>query len=87
MEGDFNHRITCQFKFTCPMVWGLLSPTDQIKVRFCGECQREVFICVSEGELDFHVKRGHCVAIPVNDTETSEELPGTYVIGEPEASY
>lgn len=69
------------------MVWGLLSLTEQVKVRFCGECKREVFLCDSEEELAFHVKESHCVAIPVENPKPSEELPRTYVIGEPETTY
>lgn len=53
-----------RFQFRCPQRWFNLSPTEDGNVRFCGECQRNVYLCRNVDEWRLHAGQGHCVAIP-----------------------
>ena len=53
----------CKFAFKCPMHWGNLLKTDNEKIRFCHNCEEEVYECESDEELDYHTSKKHCVAI------------------------
>jgi len=80
--GDYHHApITCEFHFKCPRVWGLLSLTGQEKARYCGECQREVYLCESDENLAFHRNEGRCVAVPALGPKKSGEENDLYVVG------
>ncbi len=74
MEHDILAKIECQFSFKCPQVWQLLTPTEQDGVRYCGECQREVFLCSSEEELQTHAKQNHCVAVGFSPQDENPEV-------------
>ena len=54
----------CKFSFRCKANWDDLLPTDdQGLVRFCLECQREVYFCESDDELVYNVVNNRCIAI------------------------
>ena len=53
-----------RFQFRCPQRWFNLSPTEDGNVRFCGECQRNVYLCRNVDEWRLHAGQGRCVAIP-----------------------
>ncbi|WP_462137562.1 hypothetical protein [Candidatus Mycalebacterium sp.] len=53
----------CEFAFKCPLLWESLSETEDEKIRFCGECKRNVYICENDEELTKHAQRGDCVAV------------------------
>ena len=84
MDEDLLAKIECQFSYKCPQVWQLLDPTDQETIRYCGECQREVFLCTTEEDLRVHSRLNHCVAVgfssPDEDPEVDDEK--FYLIGD-----
>ena len=84
MDEDILAKIECQFAYKCPQVWQLLDPTDQEGIRYCGECQREVFLCSSEEELRAHAKQGHCVAVGFSapDEDLQEEDEKFFLVGD-----
>ncbi|MGI9558516.1 MAG: hypothetical protein ACR2NQ_02455 [Thermodesulfobacteriota bacterium] len=53
----------CEFSFKCPLKWERLTETKDDKIRFCGECERNVYFCKDDEELAKHVERGDCVAV------------------------
>lgn len=66
-----------KFRFRCPKTWDELQTTEDEGRRFCGECERSVFLCNTDAETILHARAGHCVARRVPD-----EL---MMIGEPES--
>jgi uncharacterized protein (TIGR02996 family) len=52
-----------RFKFKCPKHWENLSPTGNSLIRFCGQCQRNVYYCSSVDEARQHAWNGDCVAV------------------------
>ncbi len=65
MGWDDEARIRCRFAFICPQLWKQLEPTAQASVRHCFQCNRDVYLAVTESELKRHSKDGHCIAVPL----------------------
>jgi hypothetical protein len=55
--------VNCHFQVRCEKDWLALSPTTQSRVRHCGNCQEDVYLCESHRELAEDAALGHCVAI------------------------
>ncbi|MBK9494696.1 MAG: hypothetical protein IPO08_09145 [Xanthomonadales bacterium] len=54
----------CGLVTPCRQSWAGLEPLkDQPYVRFCGQCQRAVFLSRNDAEFDKHVALGRCVAV------------------------
>jgi len=53
----------CRFAFKCNKQWADLRETRFSKVRFCVDCQRDVFLCTTDGELREAVRLNRCVAL------------------------
>jgi hypothetical protein len=63
----------CEIKFKCPNIWGNLKKTENPKVRFCDECQENVYIVE---DIENFPKDKKCVMIPLSD---STEIMGEIV--------
>lgn len=54
----------CGLVTPCQQKWDALEPLkDQADVRFCGQCQRAVFLARGDAEFDRHTALGRCVAV------------------------
>jgi hypothetical protein len=53
----------CTFAFKCTAQWDELTPTDDDKINFCQDCQKEVYLCEDDDELVNAVRLNRCVAI------------------------
>lgn len=62
-----NEIRNCEFKFKCPKEWELLIPTIHKDQRFCGECDRTVYLCKTGTELMTAIREDRCVAVKIND--------------------
>lgn len=56
--------VNCEpvFRFRCPNRWESLEPTETNDVRYCEECDQNVYFCRSDDEIATHVELRHCVA-------------------------
>lgn len=52
-----------RFQFECPARWDRLTPTADVRVRYCGSCDRAVFFCDTLADAQRHAAVGECVAI------------------------
>lgn len=68
--------------FRCNRKWPELRPTGDSKIRFCGDCAREVHLCEGREELERHAEAGHCVAI-TPDYERAAKQENQMVLGTP----
>jgi hypothetical protein len=60
----------CRFAFKCNAKWDELVHTRNDEIRFCGECQREVYYCYSDDDLAESIRLNRCIAItPYSDSE------------------
>jgi hypothetical protein len=55
------------FLSRCPKRFAELMPTDDPTVRFCSVCNRKVYFCWSEAEVEQRAQRGECAAIMHRD--------------------
>lgn len=53
----------CKFSYQCKAKWNALIETDDDEIRFCNDCQKEVFFCDSNDTLITFIKLNRCVAI------------------------
>ena len=61
-EDDLTIR-NCVFAFKCTAKWSELTPTDDDKISFCQDCQKEVHLCEDDDELVRSVRLNRCIAI------------------------
>jgi hypothetical protein len=61
-EGPFSIR-NCIWGVKCDRSWGNLKQTEDPTVRFCGHCQKEVFLCEDDESLIHSIIRNRCIAI------------------------
>ena len=59
-----------RFAINCPKLWANLQTTENVQVRFCNVCRKNVYFCRTDDELDAHSKQNHCVAIYDSDLES-----------------
>ena len=55
----------CEYsvEYECPLKWKNLKKTDDPTIRFCNECNKNVYLCNTEQKMDKHVKLNHCIAV------------------------
>ncbi len=58
-EEIFN----CDFVFKCPQQWDKMAETENEGIRFCGECQKNVYFADSPEVLNQLSREGKCVAV------------------------
>jgi hypothetical protein len=51
------------WKFMCEKKWKELTETDRSNVRFCAQCQTDVYLCGSMLEAEKHSNAGRCIAL------------------------
>ena len=65
----FENELTlrnCTFAFKCSAQWNSMEDvTLDGTVRFCLDCQKEVYYCQSDAELFSNIKLNRCVAIHI----------------------
>mgnify|MGYP001440319410 CR=1 FL=1 len=51
------------FEYKCPLEWKNLKKTEDSKVRFCDECDKNVYRCTTNEDIDKHIELNHCIAV------------------------
>lgn len=59
----------CEFSYKCPTDWFKLQKTEEEKVRYCHECNKQVKLCLEQAEIDAAAEIGLCIAHPVYTPE------------------
>lgn len=57
------------FDTSCDKKWDGLIPTNNIDIKFCGDCNRNVFKVFNKEDYRKHKQLNHCVAIKYYQTE------------------
>jgi hypothetical protein len=52
----------CVLAYKCPNDWDALPETDNSDVKFCNECQKEVYFCHDDEDLAKGIRLNRCVA-------------------------
>lgn len=64
--------------FRCPKQWTGLRPTEDPDIRFCTQCQMQVFFCADLDELARHVDLKHCVAFRPEQSRSEDYALGGF---------
>lgn len=88
MVWNETARIACDFSFRCPKTWEHLSPTDNVGIRHCPECNRDVHLALTEQDFREYAMKGRCVAVRVLQPELSaEDGADVFFMGEASRPY
>ena len=65
---NFNIE-NCEYKvkYKCPLEWKNLKETKDSKIRFCNECNKNVYRCETSEDIDKHINLNNCIAIENRD--------------------
>ncbi|MCA3028976.1 MAG: hypothetical protein ING66_10305 [Rhodocyclaceae bacterium] len=63
MARKFFTIKNCEFAYQCPRAWERLDATATEGERYCGSCEKLVYLCEDDETLTVHVEAGHCVAV------------------------
>ena len=63
----------CSFGFKCNQKWNSLLKRKEKNIKYCHECEKEVYLIETDEELAHAIKFNHCVAIKVR----YDEIPKT----------
>ena len=58
----------CIFGFRCEKQWGMLKKTEEEGVRYCSQCQENVFFCGDDESFLEAVRDNQCIAIEDDET-------------------
>ena len=75
MNDDLTIR-NCIFSYKCTAKWSELTPTDDDKISFCEDCQKEVHLCEDDDDLAKSVRLNRCIAIFREGGMILEDLVG-----------
>lgn len=54
----------CVFGFQCPKSWDTLKALEESSnIKHCDKCDKSVFLCESEQQLNDAIEKGVCVAL------------------------
>ncbi len=78
----------CRIAFKCNKQWEQLAKTQFGRVRYCGDCERDVFFCSSDTEILEAIRLNRCVALLECDSGSDTDSRGdVFAVGEVRASY
>lgn len=80
-EEDLTIR-NCVFAFKCTAKWSELTPTDDDKINFCQDCQKEAHLCEDDDELVKSVRLNRCIAIYREGGMVMGDLVGRVMVNE-----
>jgi hypothetical protein len=73
MKNTISIR-NCTFAFQCTAKWQQLDETEDEDIRFCNDCQREVYYCFDDDDLARCVKLNRCVAFKRNCEDIDDHI-------------
>lgn len=56
-------NIECTFEFKCDKQWDDLETQLASNIKFCQQCQKDVYLCKTQEELDHSRSLGRCISI------------------------
>ncbi len=65
--------LNCEFEFECPMNWFDLTATKDAEIKYCEICSNDVYLCLTQEDLDIHAEQRHCIAY-FKDVDLSTRL-------------
>lgn len=69
----------CNFSFKCKQKWENLDDQGIFDIKYCRNCEREVFLCTSKENLINALHENLCVAIPLNLKDKKRVMLGSII--------
>jgi hypothetical protein len=77
---DGNIRIrNCIYGLKCDQSWDEMTLTKKENVRFCGNCEKEVFFVEKKGQLLKAIQLNRCVAIDTSISNGVNTITSGYI--------
>lgn len=54
--------LNCVFEYECPKNWFELEATSKAAIKYCTECNKDVYLCINQEELDYAISQKFCIA-------------------------
>lgn len=58
---EIKYRCPVKFEQLVPIAGKIENPTEDT-INYCHRCQELVYLCKTDQEIEYHVKKGHCIA-------------------------
>jgi len=71
----------CSFGFKCNQKWNSLMKRKEKNIKYCNECEKEVYLIETNDELMHAIKFNHCVAIKVRHDEIPQKKKSNITVG------
>ena len=71
----------CSFGFECHQRWEDLLKRKEKNIKYCHECEKEVYLIETNAELMDAIKFNHCVAIKVRHDEVPQAKRPNITVG------
>ena len=56
-------NIECTFEFKCNKQWDELETPVASNIKFCNQCEKDVYLCKTQEEIDHARSFGRCISI------------------------
>jgi hypothetical protein len=71
----------CSFGFKCNQKWENLLKRKEKNIKYCHECEKEVYLIETNSELITAIKFNHCVAIKIKHDEIPQAKKTSITVG------
>jgi hypothetical protein len=71
----------CVFGFKCHQTWEALLKRKEKNIKYCLECEKEVYLIENNSELMHAIKFNHCVAIKLRHDEIPQTKKTNITVG------
>jgi len=78
-------QISCTFEFQCTKQWDALKETSDKSVRFCDQCDHNVYFCTTDEQILKAGSEGKCIAYESNVVTDSDSI-SIKLVGKPSTS-
>ncbi len=78
-------QISCTFEFQCPKQWDALKETSDKSVRFCDQCDHNVYFCTTDEQILKAGSEGKCIAYE-SSIVTDSDFTSIKLVGKPSTS-
>lgn len=76
-------QISCTFEFQCTKQWDALTETSDKSVRFCNQCDHNVYFCSTDEQILKAGSEGKCIAYEASAGTDSISIK---LVGKPSTS-
>ena len=69
----------CEREISCDASWDEMQLTNDPSIRSCQQCQKDVYLCKTDKELEVAVNLKRCAAINKTDISSENMMVGLWI--------